>query len=227
MHKIDAPNATGANEFSDGDPAQGVLATVLWSKWLNTIQRELVAICAAAGIPLDAANDAQVLAAIQALIAAKAGVFVAAENGAPLMSPTRLQFNSSTLPMNEWRGIGPSGSGASHVWSALDLVPSGSKWIEVQIVVSLYGYGGEPGSAIMFSAAARRAGAATPLDQTGILNHSVGYAAPNAYAIGSMSYTRKIPVDQNRRFEIWWSVNGTTSMTSMSFTLLGYGFNNV
>jgi hypothetical protein len=68
MHKIDSPNATGANEFTDGDPALGVLSTVLWSKWLNTVQRELIAILTAAGVTPSAANDAQVVDAIAVLI---------------------------------------------------------------------------------------------------------------------------------------------------------------
>ncbi len=71
MHKIDSPSATGENEFTDGDSASGILATEVWSKWLNMMQRELVAICAAAGITLDDANDAQVLEAIGKLMAVK------------------------------------------------------------------------------------------------------------------------------------------------------------
>jgi microcystin-dependent protein len=72
MHKIDSPDATAGNEFSDGDPALGTLSTVLWAKWHNTLQRELVAIVAAAGISLSDADDNQVLEAIQAFLTAHA-----------------------------------------------------------------------------------------------------------------------------------------------------------
>lgn len=73
MHKVDAPNHSN-NEFTDGDPGLGILATVLWSKWLNTIQRELVAVVEAFGITLDDANDAQLLEAILGLIGPHAGL---------------------------------------------------------------------------------------------------------------------------------------------------------
>ena len=70
MHKIDSPHATAENEFTDGDEASGILATELWSKWFNTVQRELIAVLTAASITPSAANDAQVVAAIQAILGA-------------------------------------------------------------------------------------------------------------------------------------------------------------
>ncbi|MBA3027431.1 MAG: hypothetical protein FP816_01260 [Desulfobacteraceae bacterium] len=80
MHKIDSPNADASNEFRDGDPILGQDATEVWSKFLNTIQRELVAIPVAAGIALDDEDDTQVLQGILALVAAMFGG-VAGANG--------------------------------------------------------------------------------------------------------------------------------------------------
>lgn len=64
MHKVDAAGATPANEFTDGDLPMGVLRTLLAAKWHNTIQRELVAPIAQAGIALDAAQDNQLMQAV-------------------------------------------------------------------------------------------------------------------------------------------------------------------
>lgn len=67
MHKVDAPGATVDGEFQDGDPQQGVEATLLASKWHNTIQREVVNVVENAGLVLDDQDDTQLLQAIERL----------------------------------------------------------------------------------------------------------------------------------------------------------------
>lgn len=71
MQKIGSLTATAdpQGEFTGGDPGQGTPATIVDPGWLNTVQRELVAIVEAAGLTLDGGNDAQGLAAIQAIAA--------------------------------------------------------------------------------------------------------------------------------------------------------------
>ena len=64
MHRIDAPGATATNEFTDGDPVNAIPATTLWSKWLNTLQRELANLVEGLGLTLDQADDTQVLTSI-------------------------------------------------------------------------------------------------------------------------------------------------------------------
>jgi len=68
MHKVDAPGADLANEFSDGDPQTGVPATTLESKFMNTLQRELVNVVEQEDIELDDKNDGQVYQAMQSLM---------------------------------------------------------------------------------------------------------------------------------------------------------------
>lgn len=68
MHKIDALHATPDNEFTDGNPSTGIEATELIAKWLNTVQRELVAVVEGAAIALDDGEDTQLRQAILAYI---------------------------------------------------------------------------------------------------------------------------------------------------------------
>jgi len=68
MHKVDAPGATPANEFTDGDPQSGVPATTLEAKFMNTVQRELVNVVEEAGLTLDEENDGQLHEAISEMI---------------------------------------------------------------------------------------------------------------------------------------------------------------
>ena len=75
------PTATQAGEFTDGDPQLNRARTILRSYWPNMIQRELLAILQAAGIPPAQEDYQQVKQAIQALInAGDASVLQSANN---------------------------------------------------------------------------------------------------------------------------------------------------
>lgn len=68
MHRIDSSTATPDNRFTEGDPTIPIPATTVRAAWLNSVQEELIAILAAAGISPDKSNNAQVVDAINALI---------------------------------------------------------------------------------------------------------------------------------------------------------------
>lgn len=77
MHRIDGEGATIDNKFTEGNPSTGAIATEVTSDWANAVQEELVTVIAAAGMVLAKANNGQLLAAIQSLIAG-GGVAVSA-----------------------------------------------------------------------------------------------------------------------------------------------------
>lgn len=68
MHKVDAPGATGANEFTDGNPAGGIVATQLREKWHNSVQEEIVNVVEGAGLTLNDLDNTQLLQAIDAKV---------------------------------------------------------------------------------------------------------------------------------------------------------------
>jgi hypothetical protein len=70
MHRIDHSTATIDNRFTEGDPQQGIPATVVTAKWLNAVQEEVVNVIEDAGMAPDDAEDNQLLAAIDQKIAA-------------------------------------------------------------------------------------------------------------------------------------------------------------
>nr|WP_216891620.1 phage tail protein [Pseudomonas putida] len=67
MQKISdsTSTATPAGEFTKGSVAGGVPATLITDEWLNSVQRELVAVVQGAGIPLNNEDDHQLLQAIR------------------------------------------------------------------------------------------------------------------------------------------------------------------
>lgn len=75
MHRIDSSTATIDNKFTNGNPSTATPATVVTDSWLNAVQEEIVTVISAAGIALSKPNNAQLLAALQALFpATPAGV---------------------------------------------------------------------------------------------------------------------------------------------------------
>jgi hypothetical protein len=77
MQKIgdSTTTANAAGEYIEGNPAAGVDATLIRSEWLNTIQRELIAVVEGAGLVLDTADDSQVLKSVRLLMQANDGNF--------------------------------------------------------------------------------------------------------------------------------------------------------
>lgn len=69
MQKIGSITSTAdANgEWTNGNVAAGTPPTILDADWLNTVQREIANVVTNAGLYLDPANDAQLLAAIKLL----------------------------------------------------------------------------------------------------------------------------------------------------------------
>lgn len=69
MHRIDTSDATVDNKFTEGNPSLGIAATSVSADIMNALQEEIVAVILEAGMPLVKANNGQLLAAIQSLIA--------------------------------------------------------------------------------------------------------------------------------------------------------------
>lgn len=75
-------------EFTDGNVAGNVPPTELMGGWFTTVQREVIAVMAKAGINPDKTNDAQLLAAIQTLIQKSADDNSGVPVGAPIPWPS-------------------------------------------------------------------------------------------------------------------------------------------
>lgn len=67
MHRIDTPDAVNG-KFSDGNPAEGQLATYPDADWCNAVQEEPLAVILAAGLTPSKSDRTQLLQAIRALV---------------------------------------------------------------------------------------------------------------------------------------------------------------
>lgn len=68
MHRIDGPAAGPGGVFIEGDPALGTPSTVVTDDWANAVQEEICGVIEGAGLPLNKFSNAQLLAALTALI---------------------------------------------------------------------------------------------------------------------------------------------------------------
>lgn len=70
MHRIDGAGATVTGQWTEGDPGTGTPATEMTADWFNAIQNEIEnVIVTGAGITLNKASNAQLLAALLVVIA--------------------------------------------------------------------------------------------------------------------------------------------------------------
>lgn len=72
MHRIDGPGHVN-NQFTQGNPNVGQQATMVGADWANAVQEEIAHVIEEAGIVLDKENNAQLYAALVALIAGVVG----------------------------------------------------------------------------------------------------------------------------------------------------------
>jgi hypothetical protein len=100
-----APTGGTPGYFANPNPGGGVPATVPGFEWFNSVQEELCAVIAAAGIALDVANPAQLLAALRA-----AGVFQtqATNDSSTKVATTAFANPSASLTTNGYQKL-PSG----------------------------------------------------------------------------------------------------------------------
>lgn len=104
-----APAAAGTpGWFTGGNPAVGQAATILDSDWFNALQAELIAVLTAASISPSKTANAQILAAIQALVGQQKGIAIFTSSGTFTATFTGVHYVSGTA------GGGSGGGGGSN-----------------------------------------------------------------------------------------------------------------
>ncbi|HEV2364031.1 MAG TPA: tail fiber protein [Caulobacteraceae bacterium] len=105
MYAIDNPTAAGtmptrapagtAGFFTEGNPTTGTPATIVPADFLNALMNELLNVLGAAAITPSKTNDAQLLAAIRALITASTGGVASFNGRAGAVSLTQADVNAA------------------------------------------------------------------------------------------------------------------------------------
>jgi len=140
--------------------------------------------------------------------------------GYPLMS--EIQLNVATdFTESVWESVGPTGSGADHIWEALDDIPNDVDWIKLKNV--LRGEQGAVNTAVVINLWARDSGATGVSTTDGAnIGDTVDRADSSGNAHSSCVTTHEVPAT-GRVFELRYA-SGFTD-TDVHVFLVGYGYN--
>lgn len=174
-------NADANGEWTEGDPQTGVLATLLKGAYLNTLQRELVAIAEHNGGALDPANDKQIIDAVR-LIGQPAG-------SVSLMGEiTKGTGDTLNLPDGQ---INIGGNGLGFIlqtqtdWDPVDVANRDTSFTALAVGDNIYIYAVQQASGIAKWIASKNS------------TYPTGYTANNSRKVGGFHFGRVRVVDTN------------------------------
>lgn len=152
----------------------------------------------------------------------EAPVFVSNANGNPNLSDTPFDIASSLANVT-WESIGPTGSGANNIWTALDSLPSDITWIKIR--VKNYVRDVNTSSLIKCLIYARKNGSSQAVSEANQISEA---SFQNDLAAGEYSQDTNIveatiPVN-NRTFDLYIDNGVFPEMQTAVAYLVGYGY---
>lgn len=173
-----------------------------------------------AAVPLDIETGTRTTTRV-----APAGVFVNNSDGGANIDDTELALTTgATLA---WTTVGPTGSGATYIWTALDSLPSDVAWIEVLCFCKIDNVAHAATTGFTIDVYAKKNGGIAGqgrenrIGSAGAVSDSGGYGFDRCTTCG-----RKIPVDSSLIFEISTILVPTPDSSMEAYIhLTGYGFN--
>lgn len=183
---------------------------------MDIADAEFWAVPNSAGLPTF--SYAQLLAQLQSDTVA-GGTFVTAADGGPYVSATAFDIDADVTQAT-WESVGPTDSGADHVWTALDLLPTNTTWIDVRL--KLLGVDGANSTNLSIVIYARKTGSTLVSGGTSQIATCAdrSTAAGDAYAVAIT--THKIPLSTALLFDFRWTTNFTGTNLAAAY-LIGYG----
>lgn len=210
---------TGAVQVAQGDHTHGDIyyTETEIDTWRNsTTQTEM-------GYLHGVTSDIQTQ--LDAIGGGDSNIYVNNANGNPNVNDTAYAVDGG-VTQSTWESVGPTDEGSpDNTWAALDDVPSGVDWIKVMVVYYVREASGTPGLNELISVRAREnSGEETPgADQ--YIAYDVGSVTEGDDCYLGGAPTRKIPVDANKIFDIFWFTTCSTSQ-SVDLFLVGYGYDD-
>lgn len=117
-----------------------------------------------------------------------------------------------------WESIGPSGSGANNFWTAMNSIPTNAKFAELRIHNSC---SDTSGAAFTQKVYGRKTGSSETIGAKTLIS-MVGIRATGSTAtLDENMTTAKLPLDSNRRFDLYFEAGGTSR--SVTTNLIGFG----
>ena len=140
-------------------------------------------------------------------------------DGDTVISTTYIDVHS-VVTQSTWESVGPTGSGADNIWTALDSVPDGMDWIELSGYMNC---GDTSGTSADITVYARENGTTPTLDSRCLLaTAAIGVGGASSVST-TISFCRKVPVTSGKLFDLYWVRTGDAQLIRTYIT--GYGVN--
>lgn len=138
----------------------------------------------------------------------------------PVFSSTVLSFTVS-ITAATWTSIGPTGSGASVIWTALDTIPSDADWIEVRTLIGVSTTGTSIDEGIYVRASGSSVAINDTLNSINKVYTVVGGNGTNSISSSSVT-SSKIQLSSSNIFEVYYK---GVSAETVTMAIVGYGSN--
>jgi hypothetical protein len=177
----------------------------------------------------DSATDLATQQSIKAYVDGVSTASFVTGGGSKWPFVTTATFNFvSNITEGSWESVGPTGSGATNIWTALDQVPTDVDWIEVKLDVTGITSGGTAEATMSFVVyAIGHGGTKTATWQTSIARTDDRSTAAGNASAGTLAIA-KIPVGDSSStlvFDMTYvSTFESTDVGNMALT--GFGYNN-
>ncbi len=154
-------------------------------------------------------------------IAAKS-TFVNNANGNPNISDTLLDIDAD-IAVSTWESVGPTGSGADNIWTAMDGIPTDVDWIEISITHRPISVADTANTVRISVVYVRKDGSAETPSSDNTVSLVEGYTSAAGNARLASVNTVKVPVAAGVIFEAQWT--NTFQTIGILAVLTGYGYN--
>jgi len=141
----------------------------------------------------------------------------------PIISGTSSFDIDANITESTWETVGPTGSGADNIWTALDNVPANADWIclRFNIFGSSSGDTANTGYQGAVYCGVARSGAPASADTVARIAYTTGSTGNGTATIVTEA---TIPIDSNNAFSMYWAFAGNVAPAYLAY-LVGWGFN--
>lgn len=125
-----------------------------------------------------------------------------------------------------WESVGPTGSGATNIWTALDVVPTNTKYVILTIHINAF-YNAGTGTLLYLDG--RKTGstetAVSPGGKTNMAAAQLNATGSGATSVQTRTVVEKrLPVNASNQFDLYWSYSSYTAGSSdLGVRLTGWG----
>jgi len=128
-------------------------------------------------------------------------------------------FDVDAVISTAWESVGPTGSGATNIWTALDVVPNGAKWVELKISNLSEHSSSSTTTQLIYG---RKTGTSGAIAESRVISKASMRADGSTYAAAFDLSTAKVPVDSLGRFDLYRNQSIGTGAAVLIF-LIGWG----